>query len=43
MNAIAGWFVMTGLIVLGTYIENSVEKFVTHKCEAAHGIKEKNK
>ena len=40
MNAIAGWFVMVGLVLLGSSIEKSVEKIVTHKCETAHGIKE---
>ena len=40
MNAIAGWFVMAGLILLGSSIEKSAEKIVTHKCEAAHHIKE---
>jgi hypothetical protein len=40
MNAIAGWFVMIGLMLLGFSIEKAAEKIATHQCKDAHNIKE---
>ena len=40
MNAIAGWFVMLGLVLLGSSIEKAADTIATHQCQAK--IKEKN-
>ena len=40
MNAIAGWLICMGLILLGRSIEKSAEIIVKHKCEIVHNIKE---
>jgi hypothetical protein len=34
MNAIAGWFVMLGLVLLGSSIEKSANTIATHQCPA---------
>ena len=40
MNALAGWLVMIGLILLGSSIEKAADTIATHQCQAK--IKEKN-
>jgi hypothetical protein len=34
MNAIAGWMVMVGLILLGSSIEKAADKILTNQCDA---------
>ena len=40
MNAIAGWFVTIGLMLLGSSIEKAADTIATHQCQAK--LKDKN-